>query len=198
MWRWISGLAAVAVLLGGVRQAEAGPITYTEQATASGTLDGTPFTNALVTLTFAGNTANVTFNGVLFANFIGTTTVDVAGIGTDTFTHTVGVGDNQSNSIVGVFDFTRGRSVLDTTNSAFASYDLTTAIGPLSGESFITPSLTIPTNHGSFNLSTAGDSTFTATTQPSPVPEPATLTLLGIGISGLIGYGWRRRTLAAS
>jgi hypothetical protein len=30
------------------------------------------------------------------------------------------------------------------------------------------------------------------------VPEPSTLTLLGIGSLGLLGYGWRRRNLAAA
>ena len=32
----------------------------------------------------------------------------------------------------------------------------------------------------------------------SRVPEPSTLTLLSIGSLGLLGYGWRRRNLAAA
>jgi hypothetical protein len=32
----------------------------------------------------------------------------------------------------------------------------------------------------------------------SGVPEPSTLTLLSIGSLGLLGYGWRRRNLAAA
>ena len=90
MKRW-AFLAAVACLcgcaLGGTGRAES--ITYTEQATASGSLGSTSFTNALVTLTFAGDTANVTQIGQgEFANSTGTATVTVAGIGTATFTAT--------------------------------------------------------------------------------------------------------------
>jgi hypothetical protein len=40
--------------------------------------------------------------------------------------------------------------------------------------------------------------TLTLTTSPTPVPEPSTLALLGMGMVSLLGYGWRRRKLAAA
>jgi hypothetical protein len=34
-------------------------------------------------------------------------------------------------------------------------------------------------------------------TEASVIPEPASLSLLSIGAAGLIGFGWRRRKMAA-
>ena len=48
---------AAAMGLGFAAPAHAVPIEYMETATATGTLDGTPFTNAQVTITVTGDTA---------------------------------------------------------------------------------------------------------------------------------------------
>jgi hypothetical protein len=64
--------------------ASAIPITYTEQATATGSLGGTPF-NATIVLTMHNDTTNVTGGPPVFTN-IGTLTVSVPSFPTATFT----------------------------------------------------------------------------------------------------------------
>jgi hypothetical protein len=44
----------------------ASPITYTEVGTGSGTLDGTSFTNELVTITMTADTINISSDGLAF------------------------------------------------------------------------------------------------------------------------------------
>jgi hypothetical protein len=188
-------LAALAVLLSGARQARADGITYTESDLASGVIGTTSFTNAPVTITFAGDTLNVTGSTGLFLNNVGTAAVTIDGIGTFLFTDSLQVFDSQLAAVAGINDITVG-DILDTIDSStFGTYDLTTATGPITG----TALFNLDTNYGTsggaltFNFMDA-NSTFTATTT-TPVPEPSSLLLLGVAIAGLVMVRYRRLVL---
>jgi hypothetical protein len=168
------------------------PIIYTEQAIASGTLGGTTFTDALITLMLDGYTGTVVPRGSeFFFNPVGTFTVNVSGIGTATFTDHMEVFDNQGFAPPAA-GFARlggnGGSVLDTFNTQFASYDLKTPIGPISGASFIRPNLVFGTTLGNLQILSAGDSTFTAST----VPEPSSLIPL-VALGGILACRLKRK-----
>ena len=168
-------------------------ITYTEQATASGSLDGILFTNATVVLTMTNNTTNVTGGPSFFEN-VGTTTVSVGGGSAVTFSDPIQVFSNQSSTAVGFEDLSSD-DILDSVSASFASYDLKTSIGPIVGSSEFDPSSSFPTTGGAFVLTSVGESaTFTSAT--SAIPEPSTWAMMLIGFAGL-GYAGYRRARAA-
>jgi hypothetical protein len=184
-------LVAVAMLCG-ARQAYADGITYTESVTGWGSIGGTIFTNALVTITFVGNTSNVAGSAGSFTNSAGTASITIGGMGTFAFTDSLYVFDNLSG-LAGMSDATNPLSILDTRNSVFSAYNLATAIGPISGTSAFNLGTSFGTSGGSLILTSLdANSTFTATTDPAP--EPSSLLLLGTAaIAGLVIV--RRRLL---
>ena len=190
-------LPAVALGLAGavsiMTSAFAFPITYTEQATASGSLGGQSFTDALVTLTMINDTDNVVNNSPgLFEN-LGTVTVSVSAVNGGlpvTFTDSMEVFMDQTLSppTVGFTDLTfmpNPLDVLDDGSVFFASYDLKTLIGPVSGNPALSSlNVSFPTTGGALILTDIPDntSTFTATVA---VPAPP----IGRGLSVIVAFG---------
>ena len=95
----------LALMAFGAGQAFAGSITYTEQATASGTIGAGSFFDVFVTITMVGDTTNVIGGSGFFQNF-GTMTINIPGIGLATFTGNTAVFDNQGAATVGMADYT--------------------------------------------------------------------------------------------
>ena len=185
----VTFFAVLGSLLGGVGYAAAASITYTEQTVGTGRLGADSFTNALVTITFAGDTTNV-YNyepGVLL-NSVGTALVTIVGVGTASFTDSLAVFDHQPEQAFGIVDLTAGSDVLDLQHPAFATYDLRTSLGAVSGPAFVYAEETFNTTQGEFRLTAAGDATVTAST----VPEPSSFLLLSLGLAGVARWRGKR------
>jgi PEP-CTERM motif len=216
----LRGATLALVIAGFATAAYAGPITYQISSTASGTIGGTTFTNALVTLTGTGDTNNiVSVFGFAFAAPI-TTTVTIQGIGTATINDpteilssvipvTIGNLPTLPLVILGRVDsppalesFT-GIAVIG--NAGLLGYNLATSFGPITtipgSIGFIVPcgvagsdpclSTSLGTLSFTSNLIPTSQGTFSATVQP--VPEPTSLFLMGSGIAALVGRSRVRR-----
>jgi hypothetical protein len=107
-----------------------------------------------------------------------TATVFVSGIGTATFTiPTINVA-NQGIPAVGIGAPNQNLAILfANNNSAFASYDLSTSLGPITGSPTFNGLGSFGTTVGPFFLSAVSTVTF----QAIVVPEPSILVLLGFG-----------------
>jgi hypothetical protein len=171
-------------------------VTYTLTADASGSLGDSNFSDALVTLTFVGDTGTVTNpSSGIFRNAVGTATVTVGGT-----TATLDDGSAPADVFVNQTDQTAGietfATILTVQISALANYDLTTSIGPLTGTAAGALNTQYATTAGNLELtSLASTGTFQATVSTA-VPEPASLLLMGLGITGMAAATCVRRAPA--
>ena len=198
------------LFIGGAVSAHADIITFTEiTTTASGNLDGTAFSNALVSLVLTGDRTNVDGEEAPEFTLIGTGTVSVAGVGSDTFTDTIDVFVNSlaGQGAGGISDLTLNRLILGTLSPGFSGYDLSTSFGPLTGLGSFNPGQVFPTagNNGScpcpntgFDLIALGPQpsapvTFSAVESATTVPEPGSIVLLLTVIAAVSLVGKNKR-----
>jgi hypothetical protein len=132
--------------------ARAVPITYTESATITGSLDGAAFSDSVITISGSGDTANVINDSGVFRNLLSNVSFSIAGVGSGTFTDSIDVFDTPSLNAAGIADSTLVVSILDTFDSVFGAYQLTTAIGPITNSPFINPTITFPTTAGGLQM----------------------------------------------
>jgi PEP-CTERM motif len=173
------------LVLAGSMVAGAAPIDYTISFLGAGTLDGNNFTARTVTFGFTSDTTQIMdLGGGIFVTPDGIpATYDLAGFSTGTLT-SLHLFDNETTQLFGINPST---DFLDLGNAAYATYDLTTAIGPISTASadFLDAN-GIATNNGQLIITSARD--FTVTAELAEVPEPSTFPLIVAGLA-LLGLG---------
>jgi exosortase sorting signal-containing protein len=168
---------AASVLLFGPASALGASITYTFSGTGTGTVGATTFTNAAYVITLSGDTSTISSFATTNQNLvIPNATMTIAGIGTATITNAVGIFDNRGSSTIGFQNEDTFFDQMDGVDPAFATYLLTTAIGPISGISpfALNQFVALGSTLGAITLSASGPFTFQATLGAAPPPPVAT------------------------
>ena len=159
-------------------------ITYTQTAVVSGSLNGTAFTDNVLTLTMTGDTSNIIPEFQLYAPLAFT----LSGGGSGVFTGETSINLQQVGQ-AGLVVFLVATDFTFIDAPEFATYDLSTAFGPVTSEDAFVYGVPLPTSAGDLILDpfTIGTATFTAT-----IPEPSTWAMMLLGFAGLGIAGYRR------
>jgi hypothetical protein len=182
MLKTILTAGAISAALGASAAPAATLITYTITGTADGSFGGTSFTDDSVTLTASAHLASVPSSGVIQIYAL-PIAVSVSGIGSGILSGG-NITLNQSiytSGLTGFFE--NGITIFMVESSAFGTWNLDQAIGPLHPGTYVAD-YTFSTSFGKFDLSSveAGTTTFTAAIT---VPEASTWALMLVGFAGL-------------
>jgi len=169
-------MTAAAWIAAAIAPATAGTFTLVETGTVSGNMNGVPFTNAGITVTMFGDTANFGFvGGSNPAVKNGGGYIDVAGFSRvnlpawDSF-NVINIGGT-------VYLVDNGFQGLGFSSPAVAGWDTKTPIGPVTGTG---------SSLGGYPISTGGSLSITGTsgtfTLTSSAPEPASMALVGMAL----------------
>ncbi len=195
MKRTLLGLVVSAVLfcgLGGTAHAEG--ITYTFDATGSGSLGGVAFANAAFTITVTADTlAIINCGGNVFSVDSLSADISITGFDTATILTSTRLFDNNGASVLGFSQGScAGFDYLDISNAAFGTYNLATTIGPIFDPSpfAVGQFHDVPTTGGILTVSSAQNVTFNASTAcggGEPIPQASASFSADPGLRGIVG-----------
>jgi hypothetical protein len=185
-------LAFASLALLRMSMAAAGPITFVFDGTATGTLGAQTFSDADLSVTALGDTANIPApDSVGVIRFNTPVTIKVAGLGSTTIASGGQVGCVPADQFV---YFGVGPSDIQVFDSSFATYLFKTAIGPVfeATDPSTVDWMNMSTPQGNLTVSSYTDLTFTATVSGGgdggggnavPLPSAAWLSLIGLPLA---------------
>ncbi len=162
----------------------AATITFTHTGIGSGTIGSTSFTNAVFTITDVGDTADrVCIADVCDIDDI-SAWISISGVGTFGFITPTRTFVNNTNAAVG-FSRSSGSDLFDTWNPAFTTWDMLSAIGPITGDGWIGQWTGVVTTGGDLLFADAYPVPNTVFSASLGVPEPACFILIAFGLAAI-------------
>lgn len=189
-------MIAVAFCMATATASNASPITYTFDGTGSVTLAGNAIGSSY-SLVFTGDTSMIDTSDVPYYRYYNIVGVFTDGAVSESITANIVLNNDPSYERISFFNSTYDNGLGLTNVAALNGYDLSTSIGPVTGD--LNPTLgsgVFSTADGDLQFTTSDSLSFTASVNATPLP--AALPLFASGLGGLGLLGWRRKRKSAA